>query len=135
MSAGAPDKTELEEGRQFLPAFNGDGLLPAIASDRMTGDVLMVAWMNAEALEKTLETGIAHFWSRSRAKLWRKGEESGNTLRVHEIRTDCDQDTLWLRVEIEGGGKACHTGRTSCFYRRLRLERPGEAHSAVLEEV
>ena len=135
MGTTGPSKAAIEEGRQFLPAFNADGLMPAIASDRTTGEVLMVAWMNAEALERTLESGIAHFWSRSRAKLWRKGEESGNTLRVVEILTDCDQDTIWLRVDLEGDGKACHTGRTSCFYRRLRLERPDDPHSAVLEPV
>ena len=111
------DKLALEEGTAFTPGFNSDGLIPAVASDAHTGELLMVAWMNATALEKTLQTGIAHFWSRSRAKLWRKGEESGNTLRIEEIRTDCDQDVLWLRVNIEGDGRACHTDRRSCFYR------------------
>jgi phosphoribosyl-AMP cyclohydrolase len=111
------DKSALEEGAKFIPNFNNDGLIPAIASDHHTGELLMVAWMNQTALDETLSTSIAHFWSRSRAKLWRKGEESGNTLRIQEIRTDCDQDVLWLRVKIEGDGKACHTGRRTCFYR------------------
>jgi len=111
------DKITLEEGADFMPNFNSDGLIPAIASDHLTGELLMVAWMNQSALDETLSSKIAHFWSRSRAKLWRKGEESGNTLRVQEIRTDCDQDVLWLRVRIEGDGQACHTGRRTCFYR------------------
>ena len=111
------DKSALEEGSQFTPNFNSDGLIPAIASDHQTGEVLMVAWMNQTALDETLSTRVAHFWSRSRSKLWRKGKESGNTLRIQEIRTDCDQDVLWLRVKIEGDGNACHTGRRTCFYR------------------
>ena len=90
------------------------GLIPAITQDAATGEVLMVAWMNAESLRRTLETGEAHYWSRSRRKLWRKGEESGNVQKVREIRTDCDKDTLLLRVE-QVGGAACHTGYRSCF--------------------
>jgi phosphoribosyl-AMP cyclohydrolase len=83
--------------------------------------VLMFAWMNAEALATTLETRFGHFWSRSRRRLWKKGEESGNLLRVTEIRTDCDQDAVWLKVVVEGAGAACHTGNRSCFYRALAL--------------
>ena len=113
------DKTALEEGAEFLPAFDPQGLIPAVASDHVTGTLLMVAWMNQQALDETLRTGVAHFWSRSRKKLWRKGEESGNTLRVREMRTDCDQDVLWLRVEMGGNGLACHTNRPTCFYRKL----------------
>ncbi len=79
----------------------------------------MFAWMNAEALAATLETGLGHFWSRSRARLWKKGEESGNLLRVAEVRTDCDQDVLWLAVHVDGDGLACHTGAPSCFYRKV----------------
>lgn len=116
---GDHEKQVLEEGAAFLPAFNSDGLIVAIASDADNGEPLMVAWMNQEALTLSLETGVAHFWSRSRRKLWRKGEESGNTLAIQEILTDCDQDTLWLKVRVEGDGVACHTGRRSCFYRRL----------------
>ena len=90
----------------------------------MSGDVLMFAWMNAEALALTLETRLGHFWSRSRGRLWKKGEESGNLLRVSELRTDCDQDALWLKVVVEGDGVACHTGATSCFYRSVPLGQP-----------
>ncbi len=115
----AAAKHELEHGERFQPLFNADGLIPVITTDAATGDVLMFAWMNTDALQLTLETGIAHFWSRSRAKLWRKGEESGNTLKVQEIRTDCDQDVLWLRAQILGDGAACHTGARSCFYRSV----------------
>ena len=95
--------------------FDEKGLIPAIAQDAADGEVLMVAWMNREALEKTLETGLAHYWSRSRAKLWLKGESSGHTEKVVEVRTDCDGDVLLIKVEQAGG--ACHTGYRSCFYR------------------
>lgn len=99
--------------------FDSAGLIPAIVQDAATGEVLMVAWMNADALRKTLATGEAHFWSRSRRKLWHKGEESKNVQRVREIRTDCDKDTLLLKVE-QVGGAACHTGYRSCFSWVLR---------------
>jgi len=99
--------------------FDSSGLIPAIAQDADSGEILMVAWMNADALRRTLETGEAHYWSRSRKKLWHKGEESGNVQRVREIRTDCDKDTLLLRVE-QVGGAACHTGYRSCFSWVLR---------------
>lgn len=125
------DNTALEQSLLFTPVFNADGLIPAIATDRKTGMVLMFAWMTAEALAKTLETGDAHFYSRSRRKLWRKGEDSGNVLRVQEMRVDCDQDVLWLQVEITGPGVACHTGTKSCFYRRVRHATTG----TVLERV
>ena len=124
--------TDVEQGGQFQPLFDKDGLLPAIVTDKASGEVLMFAWMNAQALELTLTTGYAHFWSRSRARLWLKGEESGNTLRVLEARTDCDQDALWLKVEVEGGGVACHTGTRSCFYRRITLDQ-GAARPAGLK--
>lgn len=93
--------------------FGADGLLPVVAQDALAGRVLMVAWANAEALERTLSTGLLHFWSRSRGALWRKGETSGNTLRVRSLHSDCDADTILARVEP--GGPACHTGETSCF--------------------
>jgi phosphoribosyl-AMP cyclohydrolase len=99
--------------------FDPAGLIPAIAQDAETGEVLMVAWMNAEALQRTIETGEAHYWSRSRRKLWHKGEESGNVQKIKEIRTDCDKDVLLLRVE-QVGGAACHTGYRSCFSWVLR---------------
>ncbi len=94
------------------------GLLPAVAQDAASGEVLMLAWMNREALRQTLETGEAVYWSRSRGRLWRKGEQSGHVQQVHEVRTDCDGDALLLRV-TQHGGIACHTGRRSCFFRRF----------------
>lgn len=109
--------TEREMGTAFLPRFDAQGLLIAIAVDSRTREILMVAYMDEMALAKTRETGLAHFHSRSRGKLWLKGETSGHFLRVEEIRVDCDQDALELRVRPEG--PACHTGATSCFYRRL----------------
>jgi phosphoribosyl-AMP cyclohydrolase len=112
---------EVEISLRFQPKFDSDGLIPAIVTDAGSGEVLMFAWMNAEALAATLETRTAHFWSRSRAKLWKKGEDSGNTLTVVEARTDCDQDVLWLKVNVQGAGVACHTGARSCFYRALSL--------------
>jgi phosphoribosyl-AMP cyclohydrolase len=110
---------ETESGKLFSPRFDAEGLIAAIVTDAAGGEVLMFAWMNEEALAQTIGSGLAHFWSRSRKRLWRKGEESGNQLRVVEMRTDCDQDVVWLKVEIEGDGLACHTGRRSCFYRRV----------------
>lgn len=98
--------------------WTADGLVAAIAQDADSGRVLMFAFMNAEALERTVNTGEAHYWSRSRGRLWHKGEESGNVQRVREIRLDCDGDVILLTVE-QGGGVACHTGRESCFFRRL----------------
>ena len=114
---------QIERGDTFQPKFGPDGLIPAIVTDADTGDVLMFAWMNAEALALTIETGLAHFWTRSRQRIWKKGEESGNLLRVQEIRTDCDQDVLWLKAHVEGNGVACHTGARSCFYRALSQQR------------
>jgi phosphoribosyl-AMP cyclohydrolase len=119
---GSPD--EVETGLVFQPRFDADGLIPAIVTDAASGEVLMFAWMNAEALAQTLETRIGHFWSRLRGRPWKKGEESGNLLRVSEVRTDCDQDVVWLKVTVEGAGVACHTGERSCFYRSLPLGAP-----------
>ena len=110
-----------EEAERFTPRFNADGLLPCITVDAATGEVLMLAWMNAEALERTLATGLVHYWSRSRQALWRKGETSGASQRVVEVRTDCDQDTLLVRAEIGKAEDTCHTGRPTCFYRSLPL--------------
>ncbi len=98
--------------------FDKQGLIPAIAQDHATGQILMVAWMNAESLQETAHTGRAVYFSRSRSRLWRKGEESGHVQRVIEIRLDCDADVILLKVE-QLGGIACHTGRASCFYRKL----------------
>jgi phosphoribosyl-AMP cyclohydrolase len=114
-------KNESEEGTVFAPRFDADGLLPVVATSAETGGVLMLAYMNADALARTIETGEAHYWSRSRGRLWRKGEESGNVQRVLEMRTDCDQDAIWLKVETAGAGAACHTGRRTCFYRAIPL--------------
>jgi phosphoribosyl-AMP cyclohydrolase len=122
---------EVERGLRFQPRFDADGLIPAIVTDAASGEVLMFAWMNAEAIALTLETRIGHFWSRSRGKLWKKGEESGNLLHVAEVRTDCDQDVLWLKVSVGGAGVACHTGARSCFYRALPLGAPPEPDLAM----
>lgn len=112
-----PDRMLLETGSVLTPRFDAHGLLTAVVTDANDGMLLMVAHMNAEALSLTIETGVAHFWSRSRASLWKKGETSGNLLKVIEIRADCDQDAIWLRVKVLGDGATCHTGRRSCFYR------------------
>ena len=111
------ETTDIEEGTDFAPKFDANGLIPAIVTHAETGEVLMFAWMNAEALAATLKDGLATFYSRSRGKLWRKGEISGEVLEVVEARTDCDQDVIWLKVIPKGRGAACHTGRKSCFYR------------------
>ncbi len=108
---------EIEQGLTFAPKFDSNGLLSAVAVDSSSRDILMLAFMNREALAKTLETGLAHFYSRSRGRLWMKGETSGNVLKVIEILVDCDQDALVLIVHP--AGPACHTGKASCFYRRL----------------
>jgi phosphoribosyl-AMP cyclohydrolase len=121
---------EVEEGLVFAPKFGADGLITCVVADARTGEALMVAHMNAAALAKTIETGDAWFYSRSRTKLWRKGETSGHVQRVIEMRVDCDQDALLLRVEQDGPG-ACHTGRWSCFYRAVTL-RAGAAQQASL---
>jgi phosphoribosyl-AMP cyclohydrolase len=120
-SPATTDKRSLEEGAAFTPRFDAHGLVTAVVTDARDGALLMVAHMNTEALSLTLETGIAHYWSRSRGKLWKKGETSGNFQRVKEIRTDCDQDAVWLKVEVAGDDVSCHTGRRSCFYRRVEL--------------
>lgn len=118
------NKSEIEEGLAFAPQFGADGLITAVATDAKSGDVLMVAHMNAEALRKTIESGEAWYYSRSRKALWKKGESSGHVQRVVELRVDCDQDALWLKVEQDGPG-ACHTGRRSCFYRAVPLGKGG----------
>ncbi len=116
------DAVDREEGLAFLPRFSAaDGLVTCVTVDAGDGAVLMVAHMNAEALEKTLSTGIVHYWSRSRGALWRKGDTSGQTQTLVELRVDCDQDALLARVTVGGDGGACHTGRRSCFYRRVKI--------------
>src|SRR5262249_24236798 len=113
------DKHELEESPVFSPAFDGNGLITAVVTDAQDGALLMVAHMNAEALGLTLETGIAHYWSRSRRSLWKTGETSGTLQHVVDILKDCDQDVVELRVNVSGQGATCHTGRCSCFYRKV----------------
>ncbi len=113
------DKHSIEEGSAFAPKFDADGLIVCVTTEAHSGDILMVAYMNAESLALTLDTGVAHYWSRSRNNLWRKGDTSGQVQRVVELRTDCDQDAIQIKVEAGGDGKACHTGRRSCFYRRV----------------
>ncbi|MEL7049737.1 MAG: phosphoribosyl-AMP cyclohydrolase [Pseudomonadota bacterium] len=120
------DPLSVERGRTFAPKFDRDKLIPAVVTERGGGMVLMFAYMNPEALRLSIETGEAHFFSRSRNTLWKKGEESGNTLRIATLRTDCDQDVVWLEVEIAGDGVACHTGAKSCFYRQVPLGPIGE---------
>ncbi len=123
-------KAELEEGLDFAPKFDKDGLIPALAMDATTREPLMLAYMNAESLRRTLEIGEAVYWSRSRQEFWHKGATSGHIQRIVEIRTDCDQDALILMVEQIGAG-ACHTGRGSCFYRKVIA--PAEGETAQLE--
>lgn len=128
--AARADDEAVETGTALAPKFDRDGLVVAIAIDAESGEVLMVAHMNAEALARTIASGEAWFWSRSRQRLWRKGEESGNTLAVAEMRIDCDQDAVLLRVSVAGNGVVCHQGYRSCFYRSVPL---GEAPSPGLE--
>ena len=125
---------QLEEGTTFAPRFDAAGLVTVVTIEAGTNEVLMLAHMNSQALSLTLETGIAHYWSRSRGKIWKKGETSGELQEVVEMRTDCDQDAIVLSVNQTGRGAACHTGRKSCFYRRavvqdgvVRLEDTGLA--------
>jgi phosphoribosyl-AMP cyclohydrolase len=126
----APGSTQdIEEGRTFSPKFDSDGLLTCVATDARSGEVLMVAHMNTTALQRTIATGEAWYFSRSRQSLWRKGESSGHVQRVREMRVDCDQDAVWIKVEQHGPG-ACHTGRRSCFYRVVPL---GNAGAVTLE--
>ena len=119
------DKLALEEGLQLAPRFDAHGLIVCVTVEAATKDVLMVAYMNRLALDKTIETGEAHYWSRSRGSLWRKGETSGQIQRVAALYVDCDQDAILLEVEPQGDGGACHTGRKSCFYRKLSPEGEG----------
>lgn len=114
--------------------WSSDGLVPAIAQDAETGDILMVAWMNREALKLTVEKGEAVYWSRSRKKLWHKGEESGHTQKVREVRLDCDEDVVLLKVE-QTGGIACHTGRRSCFFQILERDAKGKAQWKAVDPV
>jgi phosphoribosyl-AMP cyclohydrolase len=124
--AARGDAESIETGSAFAPKFDADGLILAVVADAATGDVLMVAHMDQEALARTIATSQAWFWSRSRKQLWRKGESSGNSLTVVEIKTDCDQDALLLKVDIAGEGVACHRGYRSCFYRTVAIGKAGD---------
>jgi len=126
MSAAPPhDKHTLEEGADFTPRFDANGLVVCVTIEAATREILMVAYMNQLALDKTIDTGLAHYWSRSRKSLWRKGDTSGQTQTVVALRVDCDQDAIVLEVEPGGDGKACHTGRKSCFYRKYQAGEGG----------
>ena len=127
-------KSDVEEGADFSPKFDADGLIPALAMDAQTREPLMLAYMNAESLRRTLELGEAVYWSRSRQEFWHKGATSGHTQKIIEIRTDCDQDALILMVDQAGAG-ACHTGRESCFYRKIHIsQEAGAPKLAWIEE-
>lgn len=115
----ATDQKALEEGAKLTPRFDENGLIAAVATHAETGEVLMLAWMNAEALTRTMETGEAWYFSRSRQELWHKGATSGQVQVLEELRIDCDQDAVWLKVWPQGDGNACHTGARSCFYRTV----------------
>jgi phosphoribosyl-AMP cyclohydrolase len=123
------DINDIEEGLAFRPKFDASGLVTCVATDAATSEVLMVAHMNEEALRKTIASGEAWYFSRSRQSLWRKGETSGHVQRVVEMRTDCDQDAIWIRVEQTGA--ACHTSRHSCFYRKVEAAEGGARLSFV----
>ena len=115
------DARGLEESDRFTPRFDASGLIPCVTVEAASGDVLMVAWMNDAALKLTLESGFVHYWSRSRQTIWKKGETSGALQRVVEVRTDCDQDVVLVRAAVEDRTNTCHTGRETCFYRRVPI--------------
>ena len=121
---------QVEEGHELAPKFDADGLMPVVTTDAESGEVLMHGYMNAEALTKTIETGEAHYWSRSRKVLWHKGATSGLVQKVKEIRIDDDQDAVWLRVDVQGGA-SCHVGYRSCFYRSVPVGAPDDAPVAL----
>ena len=127
------DKAALEEGNEFTPRLDHNGLMTVITTDAKTGAPLMLAYMNEEALRLTLETRIAHYFSRSRQAIWKKGEQSGHHQDVVDIRVDCDQDALWLAVHQNGPG-CCHVGYRSCFYRRVTHDENGQVRLSVVED-
>lgn len=131
--APSSDKSVLEGEGLFTPKFDSNGLITAIVTDARDNTLLMVAHMNAQALSLSIETGIAHYYSRSRAKLWKKGETSGNVQTIVEMRTDCDQDAILLRVTVAGDDATCHTGRRSCFYRSVKFE-DGTAKLKIVDD-
>ena len=125
ISADTSQDASIEESDRFAPRFDASGLMPCVTVDHETDAVLMLAWVNAPALEATLSSGFAHYWSRSRNRLWKKGETSGALQRIVEVRTDCDQDALTYRVALADPAGTCHTGRPTCFYRTVPLG-PGD---------
>ncbi|MEM0944373.1 MAG: phosphoribosyl-AMP cyclohydrolase [Pseudomonadota bacterium] len=126
---------QVEEGHDLAPKFGADGLMPCVTSDAQSGEILMLGWVNAEALRLTIETGEAHYYSRSRQAIWHKGATSGLVQKVIEARIDDDQDALWLRVEVAGSGASCHVGYRSCFYRAVPLgEEAGKPLAFVEDE-
>jgi phosphoribosyl-AMP cyclohydrolase len=120
------DKSAVENGDLLMPKFDSDGLIVVVVTDVETSEVLMVGYMNKESLTRTLETGEAWYWSRSRQNFWKKGETSGQIQTVHEILTDCDQDALVLKVSVAGNGATCHVGYNSCFFRKIIKQETGE---------
>jgi phosphoribosyl-AMP cyclohydrolase len=127
------DKDTIENGDLLMPKFDQDGLIVAVVTEAGTGEVLMVGYMNAEALKRTIDTGEAWYWSRSRQSFWKKGETSGQVQTVHEILTDCDQDALVLKVSVAGNGATCHVGYRSCFYRKVVRPESGSVHLERVE--
>ena len=127
------DKQQIELGHDFLPKFDKDGLIACIVTDADSGDVVMFAYMNAQSLQLTLKTAEAHYWSRSRQELWHKGATSGNVQDVIELRIDCDQDAIWIKVRTRGATANCHQGYKSCFYRAASLEK-GKASLSFKED-
>ncbi|MDJ0945045.1 MAG: phosphoribosyl-AMP cyclohydrolase [Kiloniellales bacterium] len=123
---------QVEEGLALAPKFDADGLIPCVTTDADVGDVLMLGYMNRDALRRTIATGEAHYWSRSRQCLWRKGATSGLVQEVVEMRIDDDQDAVWLRVRVAGSGASCHVGYRSCFYRSVELRGPPEAPTRLV---
>ena len=127
-------RSEVENGLAFQPKFDENGLIAAVVCDATSGDLLMVGYMNAESLRKTIETGEAWYWSRSRQEYWKKGGTSGQVQSVREILTDCDQDALWLKVDVGGNGATCHTGYRSCFHRALVAHDDGRVGLRLVED-
>ncbi|MDD9904300.1 MAG: phosphoribosyl-AMP cyclohydrolase [Rhodospirillaceae bacterium] len=125
---------QVEEGNALAPKFDRDGLIPCVTTDAETGDVLMLGFMNSAALERTIATGEAYYWSRSRECLWHKGATSGLVQQIVEIRIDDDQDAVWLRVRVAGDGASCHVGYRSCFYRSIELGGPPDAPARLVFE-
>ena len=125
------EKATIETGATLSPKFDAEGLIPAIVTDADSGEVLMLGYMNAEALARTIETGEAWYWSRSRQEFWKKGGTSGQVQKVVEMRTDCDQDAILIKVRVAGNGATCHVGYRSCFYRTVELGQPASPQTAL----